>query len=244
MNALVRAEVRKLAATRSSLLMVAAAAVYPVLTIVAVTLMPEDPTLDSSTLLEVVRGTADVVTLVVLGLGLLAMAGEHRHGTIVPTLLVSPRRGRVVAAKLAALAMVGAAVSVGVSAVAVAAGSLYLRSEGVSVDVVSGDVLVTVAGAAVVAALYAALGTAVGAVVRNQTAAVAGALVWVLTVENVLPVVLRNPDLKRWLPGGAADRLLQMADGGAAWGALGLLVAVAGALALAALAVTRTADVH
>jgi hypothetical protein len=99
-----------------------------------------------------------------------------------------------------------------------------------------------------VATLYAVIGAAVGALVKNQTAAVAGALIWVFAVENAIPLLLQNPGLKRWLPGGLSDRLLQVADPiagtGSAWPALVMFIAVAVVLAGGALVATKTADVH
>lgn len=37
-------------------------------------------------------------------------------------------------------------------------------------------------------------------------------LIWVFAVENAIPLVLGNPGLKRWLPGGLSDRLLEVAE--------------------------------
>lgn len=53
-------------------------------------------------------------------LGAMSITGEFRHGTIRPTLLTTPRRGRVVAAKVWASMLTGAAL--GLIAVAFAAG--------------------------------------------------------------------------------------------------------------------------
>jgi ABC-2 type transport system permease protein len=202
---------------------------------------------DEGTILEVLRGGAGVLTLAVLLLGVLAVAGEHRHGTIVPSLLVSPRRGWFLASKLGWQATQAVTLSLAVSAVGLVVGTWYLGTRDVSVDLLSSDVLLTVGATTLVVTLYAVAGAAVGALVRNQTAAVAGALIWVFAVENAIPLVLRRPGLKRWLPGGLSERLLHVADPVAgtssAWLALGMLAGVAFVLAAAALVAIRTADV-
>ncbi len=248
MNALLRAEARKILTTRSTVLVSGFVLLYPVLALLPALFAPRQPAVDESSILDVVRGGAGVLTLAVLVLGILAVAGEHRHGTIVPTLLVSPRRGRFVAAKLGSQAALGAILALAVSAIGLITGTVYLGSRDVSVDLLSADVLLTVSAVALVVTLYAVSGAAVGALVKNQTAAVAGALVWVLTVENAVPLVLRDPELKRWMPGGLGDRLLHAADpvagAGNAWLALAMLTGVAALLAGAAFVRTKTADLH
>ena len=248
MNAQLRAEARKILTTRSTILVAGFALLYPILSLLPAVVAPGESAVDESTILVVLRGSADVLTLAVLVLGILAVAGEHRHGTIVPTLLASPRRGRFVAAKLGSQAALGAILAIAVSAIGLVTGTVYLASRDVSVDLLSGDVALTVSAVALVVTLYAVMGAAVGALVKNQTAAVAGALIWVLTVENAIPLVLRNPGLKRWMPGGLGDRLLQAADpvagAGNAWLALAMFTGVAVLLAVAALLRTKTADVH
>lgn len=248
MNALLRAEARKALTTRSSLVIIGIVVAYPALALLPAVLAAEAPAVDGDTILQVLRGGADVLVIAALVLGILAAAGEYRHGTIGPGLLVSPRRERFLAAKLGSQAAQGAVLGAGVSAVALIAGGSYLVSRDVSVNVLSADVLGTVAAVILVATLYATIGAAVGALVKNQTVAVAGALIWIFAVENAMPLILHTPGLKGWLPGGAADRLLHLADPlagmGSPWTALVMLAALAAALAGIATVATKTADIH
>ena len=175
-------------------------------------------------------------TTVVLVLGILSVAGEFRHGTITPTLLGAPRRGRVVAAKMATFAMVGVAFSVLASAVTLAIALPWLAAKDVDVSVLDGEVVQVVAGLLLGTGLYGLLGVSVGSLVRNPAAAVSIALVWSFVIEALLVGLL--PEVGRWLPGGAgqalarssttAGDLLPMWGGGLLLAAYGVLFAVAG----------------
>ncbi len=247
MNALLRAEAQKIVTTRSTLVVAGFVVLYPALSVLPAVLAAQEPAVDGGTILQVLRGGADVLILAALLLGILAVAGEHRHGTIVPSLLVSPRRGRFLAAKLGSQAALAVVLALAASAVGLITGTAYLATRDADVDL-SSDVVLTVLAVTLVVTLYAVIGAAVGALAKNQTAAVAGALIWVLAVENAIPLVLGNRGLKRWLPGGLSDRLLQVAEPvgamGSAWLALVMFAGVAAVLAGAALAATKTADVH
>jgi ABC-2 type transport system permease protein len=75
----------------------------------------------------------------------------------------------------------------------------------------------------------------VGALVRNQVAALVGTLVWVLLVEGLLLSLLNAPGLGRWLPSAAAAAAIT-SPGGDHLSRLGgtlLLATYALALALA-----------
>jgi ABC-2 type transport system permease protein len=248
MNSLLRGEARKLLSTRSLLVLAGVTVIYPALALLPAVTAPEAPQVDAGSILQLLRGGADVLTLAALLIGVLAVTGEYRHGTIVPNLLVAPWRERWVSAKVGFQAAFAALLGLAVSTVGLLAGGLYLSGRGVAVDVLSRQVLLTVAAVTLVATLYASAGAAVGALVKNQTAAVAGVLIWVFAVENAIPLVLRTPGLKRWLPGGAADRLLHAADPVAGmanpWLALALLAGLAAVLAGAAVVATKAADVH
>jgi ABC-2 type transport system permease protein len=137
--------------------------------------------------LEVVFGWGEVLAALFAALvGAMSVTAEFRYGTIRPTLLVSPRRGRIVAAKLASSAFVGTAFGVLGALVAAAAGSLILAIRGIDIRLDAGDYATLVAGGAAAAALWAAIGVGVGAVVRNQVSVLVGLCAWLLFVERVL----------------------------------------------------------
>jgi uncharacterized protein YjeT (DUF2065 family) len=74
----------------------------------------------------------------------------------------------------------------------------------------------------------------IGALVRNQVAALVGTLVWVLVVEGLLMGLLNAPSLGKWLPSAAAAAAIT-SPGGAHLSRLGGTLLLAGyALVLAA----------
>ena len=93
------------------------------------------------------------------------------------------------------------------------------------------------------AALYGVLGVGLGLLVRNTAVAVGAALMWALVIEGVLPSLTREPGLARWLPGNAANAVLQGAPSTTATLAAGAAAALLTgyAITLAAAAAFATA---
>ncbi len=141
----------------------------------------------------------------VLVLGILAVAGEVRHKTITATFLVTPNRGRVVAAKLAVYALAGLAFGALASALTLAVALPWLAIKDIPLAGRADDIALTVLGILLAGALYGLVGVGVGALVRNQVAAVTVSLLWLLIVEGLLVGLL--PSVGRWLPSGAATAL-------------------------------------
>jgi ABC-2 type transport system permease protein len=142
-------------------------------------------------------------------LGAMSITAEVRHGTIRSTFLVTPRRGRVVAAKVLVSILFGAGFGLVAGAVATAAGTAALRARGIELQLDRGDYVLLVAGAAGAAALWAAIGVGVGALVRNQVPALIGICAWLLFVEGLLAgdVAGGLGDVGRLLPGAAASAI-------------------------------------
>jgi ABC-2 type transport system permease protein len=239
MTRLVKAELLKLRTTRTALVLLGLAAVGTAALVALVLLLagrPGQPALGADALRQLALVPAQPLTLAALVLGILGMAGELRHGTATATFLVTPARGRVVAAKLAAAAITGLVMALLSSAAVLAVGLPWLRAKGIEVAVADAGVAARVAGLAVAVALFAVLGVGLAALLRNQVAAViVGLLWWTQNVERLLVGVLHQPGLERWLPMGAASALTRPGDGALPmWvGALvlaayGLVLALAG----------------
>lgn len=168
--------------------------------------------------------------------GIVLITGEYRHQTITSAYLGEPRRWRVVAAKLITALLLGVVYGVAACATAAAVAVPVLAARGATGQA---DVPAILLGAVAATALWAVVGLGVGALLRNQVAALIGALVWVLVVEALVVALL--PDVGRWLPSGAANALLQASlptggdllpvwAGGALLLGYGLALAVAGSL--------------
>lgn len=217
MTRLVHSELLKLRTTRTARVLLTLAAAGTAALVAVVLLLagrPGQPALGPDALRLLVLVPAQPLTLAALVLGVLGMAGELRHGTATSTFLVTPKRGRVVAAKLAAAAVTGLAMAAASSAAVLAVGLPWLRAKGIEVAIADPGVAARVAGLAVAVALYAVLGTGLGALLRNQVAAVVvGLLWWTQGVERVLTGILHQPGLERWLPKGAAAALTAPGDG-------------------------------
>jgi hypothetical protein len=170
--------------------------------------------------------------------GAIAITAEIRYGTIRPTFLVTPRRGPVIAAKLAISALVGTVFGLLAEGLMAADAAVGLAARGIDIQLTGGDYLQLLAGGATAAALWAAGGVGVGALVRNQVGAVAGLCAWMFLVESTTESFI--PDLGRLLPGGAGNALAGNTDElSAAVGGLFLVLYAAAVSAAGWLAILR-----
>jgi ABC-2 type transport system permease protein len=238
MTRLVHAELLKLRTIRTTRWLLALTAAATALLITAIMLLagrPGQPTLGGDALRQLALVPEGPLTLAAIVLGIVAMAGGFRHGTATWTFLVTPDRGRVVAAKVVAGALAGAALAAVAVAVTFAIALPWLRAKGVQVTVADADLGARLLGLVATTALHTVLGVGLGALLRNQVVAVAGGLLWMQVVEGLLVGTLRLSDLGRWLPNGAASALtgpdaatLSMWAGGLVFAAYGLVLALAG----------------
>lgn len=238
---LIGSEFRKVATTKVLLILSLAAGAWVVLNVLLAVLLagaqsaqmgqPDAPSplLDPAYVTNVIgsTGSASVFALII---GILAMSGEYRNLTITSTFLVSPRRWRVLVAKAAAYAAIGAALAVVLWLVVIALVSLlFTQVEAAPIDwrtafeILGGSVLGLM--------LYAVLGVAIGALITSQVIAIIVALVWVLLVEALLTVFVDW--LGKWLPGGALNAVLQTTNT-SGFGGTDVLSPGAGALLLIA----------
>src|SRR3954465_1749971 len=122
-------------------------------------------------------GVSASASVLLLILGIIGMTQEYRHRTATPTFLTTPRRGRVVAAKLLAYALAAVPIAVLVVAVNVLVVEIYAGARG-DAPALNSDNLRTIGSAGLVLVVYAVIGVGVGALLRNQVGAIVGSLVY------------------------------------------------------------------
>ena len=240
----IRSEFRKLSTVRSPWLLLAAG---PLLVVAGVTGLVQsggdvhDPAIQAKALAHV--ALAALFTLI---LGVFAVAGEYRHGTVTDTFLSTPGRGRVVAAKLAVYGAAGAVAGLVSAAVAVVVTAAWWAAKGGSFHLSAGSLRILAGGVAVNIA-FAAIGVGVGALLRNLALAIAAVLAWIALVEGVAGQ-LAGAGLARWLPFSASEALGRVTMIGPArplpqWGGGLVLAGYAIAFAAAAMVTTLRRDV-
>jgi ABC-2 type transport system permease protein len=145
-------------------------------------------------------------TILMLILGIIGMTQEYRHRTATPTFLVAPRRGRVVAAKLAAYGLAAVPMGLLIVAVDVAVVMIYAGARGATPSL-SGDNLRVLGGAWAALVIYTVIGVGVGALLRNQVGAIVGALVYLFVVEQLVRAISPIAGAHKWMPGGALQAM-------------------------------------
>ncbi len=189
MTALLRAELLRLRATRTTwALLGSALLIVLVVLVIVLALFDRGGRVTDEDLGGLFSFTA-IADLLVLSLGIVGAAGEFRHGTITAAFLVTPARWPVILAKALAYALAGAAYAITTMVLCAALALPWLAIKDANFDIAGAAWLQAVAGRCVYGALIAALGVGIGTLVRNQAAALVAALVFLLAIEPALGAV-------------------------------------------------------
>jgi ABC-type transport system involved in multi-copper enzyme maturation permease subunit len=158
---------------------------------------------DSGTAVERTLVGAFAALTVMVVLGVLFISTEYRRGLIRTSLTVSPRRGRVLAAKAIVMASVTFVTGLLAAAVAIPISERILRANGNFIYPITALTEARlVAGTAALLGVAAVLALAVGAILRRSAATVAAVIVLV-----VLPYILATAGV---LPAGPSQWLLRV----------------------------------
>jgi ABC-2 type transport system permease protein len=250
MSALIRAELLKLRTIRMTPWLLATCLLLvglDCLAIVATAGPGQGPGhVEDPHLFSLGAGAAVAGELIVLVLGILMITQETRFRTDTAAYLVTPQRGRLVAAKLVAVALAGAVFGVLSVVLVIPLSALLVVLKGGKV--VWGPEIAQIAlGAVLLMVLYGLIGVALGSLVRNQIAAIAGSLVWLMVVEQIL--IPLYPAIGRWTLSGASVAVVQLGSVTTqgsllpVWGAAALLAAYAAVVTWVATRSTLARDI-
>ena len=220
----VGSEARKLTTARSVYAMLAGLLAIVAFGVVAIVSegSPRPFPLEQQPFLHVAMTIAPLFGLL---LGLRSFTDEFRFGSIVPTLLASPNRVRVLGAKVV-ISAAGAVVLTLVAVLAsVAIGAPLLAAKGVGIVWSAAGLTTVVARMLAASAVWGVIGVGVGLAVRHQVAAIAGTLVWLLAAEGLLSGLV--PNVARFFPGSAGFAFVGINPGAGFTPAIGAAVLAA-----------------
>jgi ABC-2 type transport system permease protein len=187
MSSLVSAEFLKLRTTRTAYGFLAAIVLLTLGVVAANSANVDLRTKED--LVEALSG-AGIAAALLLVLGIVATTGEHRHGTITSSLLASPDRRRLIGAKVLAYFLTGALLGLAAVLATLAVAVPWLSARDAPLDLLdAGDYLGLFVKGVAVSALSGAVGVGIGAIVRNQVAAVVGTLIYLFVLEPVIGVI-------------------------------------------------------
>lgn len=212
--------------------------------------------LNSSDVVDAVYAKALGAYIIALILGIVASSSEFHHHTAIATFLVTPKRTRVLTAKLITAAIWGGAFNLIATGIGMASGTVAL-SLFKNVGSAHSYIFVNYPLAALlIGAVLGVVGASIGTLIRNQNGAVAAGLVWFLVLDRILAVIW--VDAGRYLPTGLITAMmtlhLSVKDKATGLGlntadyldplpAAGLLLVYALAFAAVAIATTQRRDI-
>lgn len=204
----IASEIRKLTSTRSAYWLLAGLALVVAFTSASVVGADQmttniDAPLEHQPFLVFPLTVTTVFTMI---LGIRSFTDEFRHGSIVPTLLASPDRRRVLGAKLVAVSAASVVYAVVAFGTALAVGAIGLAVQGGELSWSASAVAAMGGNLVVASALWGAIGVGVGLAVRHQLAAIVGMFLWSLVVESALGALV--PGVARYLPDAAGSAIV------------------------------------
>jgi len=235
---LTRAELRKLATTRAFLITLALSVGLAVISVIATATAAGKngaAALGTTASTDQMLKLGVVCCVAMLVLGITAAGGEYRHKTIIPALLAAPRRGALVAAKVAGITVASLVLSVLTFGLGLATAVAELSAHGM--HHLPADTWRLFAGSVIAGTLFGVIGVALGYLTRSTVAAVVGAVGWVRFAEQVILHTL-VPHQAKWLVSSAAAALTTPAAPGALTPAVATAV-LSGYAALLLAAATR-----
>jgi hypothetical protein len=207
MRILIRTEVLKLTTIRGPLILTVA-------TLAVTALLGAQPVLKAGRngLPSIGTVGAELAVLDAMGrgaiaglvIGVLIMTLEFRHQTVTASLLVSPRRPELIAAKAVTAGLAGLLLGVAAMVIVVSIGTI---GGAMQISLINGDVALRGVGLLLTYPLYALIGLGIGALIaRNQPLAVILPVLWVVWLESFAFSSLGH-QLTLWSIGGTAAAL-------------------------------------
>lgn len=206
---LIRAELRKLLSTQVWFWMLVLSVAITALLVVVGFLNSSD--IANSDVKDIfTTGLTSYIAAFVLGI--LGVTTEFRYQTITPTLLTTPSRWTLMAAKFLTYVVVGATMALACILTTLVIAVPWLSTRHVNYSFFGDGVAQRIIEVASIVGLFALIGLGFGAAVRNQIVAVTVGIVYLLVIENLLRVIPGVRHAYPYLPGGGIQAIINPSD--------------------------------
>jgi ABC-2 type transport system permease protein len=239
MSAQINAELLKLRSTRTTAGLVLGMIVLIILFGLLAGLLTHAHNLQTAEDQRGVFGVGSVAGIFSALTGVLLVTSEYRFGTIRPTFLFTPRRSRVIGAKLVASLLAGLVFGVVGEGLGFGIGYACFQVRGIPLVLHGGQLTLLLLGTIAGVAFFGAIGVGVAAIVRNQIGSIVGLLAWGFVVENLVFAFV--PSVGRFTPGEASNALAGLTTNHLLSPAAGGAVMVAWIVALSAAGIALAA---
>ncbi|MBA3621441.1 MAG: hypothetical protein H0W51_03850 [Euzebyales bacterium] len=163
--------------------------------------VPTSPPLDEVPGLTAVYGSGyQSGYLLALVLGIVIGAADLRHRTATQTFLATPRRGRVVVAKMVVAAAAGLLYGIVAQVATVMAAAPVVLARGAALRLSDNEVVRSLVLGVPGIAVWCVIGVALGILLRNQIAAILVAVIYVFVGDLLIAGLLSLADLDGAVP--------------------------------------------
>lgn len=189
MIGVLRSEIFKLRTTRATKVVIAAAIFLPAVIFTLTAIFADLDGRVESTLVSNLGDFAPLTALLLGVVGVLCSTQEYSQGTIRITLVATPKRARVLLAKMATVFLVALSSSVLLVLGCLVPSQLIFNYRDISYDLVGPDIRVLF-GVLILSTLMAELGLALGLVFKSSPGAISALLIWPTILEGLIFALL------------------------------------------------------
>lgn len=206
-----RSEWIKLRTIRMNWVLVAIALAFPLIVSALFVAFSEAGSFDGGDIFRLLSFTAVVTTMLLGVVGATTITGEFGFNTIRPTFAATPKRLRVILAKMLVVIVVGIVTMTLVVVAGLGLCTAIASARDVEVDLGAVEALVPACvGLVAFGTILTVFGLALGSILRSTPVAVAALILWPLLVESIVSVILSAVGIdnaSRWMPYGAGTQL-------------------------------------
>lgn len=203
-----RAEFIKLRTILAHWVLAIIAFAFPIVVVTLVAIFANwDFGVDSDEISGLIVGLTVVSAMLLGAMSAISLTSDYGHNTIRPTYAATPKRLRVIGAKVVVNSVVVTVITTIAVFVAWFVGSTILSTRDLPISLGDDGVLASLISVVVLAASVALFAMGLGLIIRNSPATVTILLLWPLLIEGLVGLVLSLigwDNATRWMPYNAA----------------------------------------